>query len=76
MAYKASTAEALVVSVPDAAVMLGVSLRHAWSLVKTGQLAHIRNGQRVGIEVSEIRAFLDRHRSTEHVPHRKETIPA
>ena len=39
--------EKLAISVPQAAELLGISTRHAWTLVQSGELPVLRLGRRV-----------------------------
>ena len=41
--------KSLVVSVPEAARLLGISRTHAYELVTRGELAHVRLGRRIVI---------------------------
>ena len=42
-----ATRSPLLLSVPESAATLGVSTRHAWSLVRSGALPSVRLGRRV-----------------------------
>lgn len=44
-----SKSGALVVTVPEAARLLGISRTHAYELVARGELAHVRLGRRIVI---------------------------
>jgi len=48
----------LVVSVPDAAVLLGISRAHAYELVARGELPHLRLGRRIVIPRAALEALL------------------
>jgi excisionase family DNA binding protein len=48
----------LVVSVPDAAVLLGISRAHAYELVARGELPHLRLGRRVVIPRAALESLL------------------
>ena len=45
------TVEPKVVSVPNAAVILGIGRNHAYELCRTGELPHIRLGRRIVVPV-------------------------
>jgi len=49
-------------SVPDAADVLGVSPVTTRRLIRSGDLPSVRVGDRVLIEPSAVRAFIDAHR--------------
>jgi excisionase family DNA binding protein len=48
----------MVVTVPDAARMLGISRAHAYELVTRGELAHVRLGRRIVVPKHAIDALL------------------
>jgi excisionase family DNA binding protein len=48
----------LVVSVPEAARLLGISRTHAYQLVTRGELAHIRLGRRIVVPKRAIETML------------------
>ena len=54
-----TTVEALVVSVPVAAALLGIGRNHAYELCRTGQLPHLRLGKRIVIPKAAIKKLLD-----------------
>ena len=49
---------AMVVTVPEAALLLGISRTHAYELVARGALAHLRLGRRIVIPKHEIETML------------------
>ncbi len=48
----------LVVSVPDAAALLGISRAHAYQLVARGELPHLRLGRRIVIPRAALETLL------------------
>jgi excisionase family DNA binding protein len=52
------TSEALTVSVPEAARLIGIGTTTAWELVHTGRLRTVRLGRRVLVPRSAIRELL------------------
>jgi excisionase family DNA binding protein len=48
----------LVVSVPEAARLLGISRTHAYELVTRGELAHVRLGRRIVVPKHAIETLL------------------
>ena len=50
----------LVLSVGDAARLLGISRAHAYELVASGELAHLRLGRRVVVPMRVIEQLIDR----------------
>jgi excisionase family DNA binding protein len=48
----------LVLSVPEAARLLGISRTHAYGLVARGELAHVRLGRRIVVPRHAIDALL------------------
>ena len=53
-----SEGTAMVVSVPEAARLLGISRTHAYELVARGELAHLRLGRRIVIPKHAIETML------------------
>jgi excisionase family DNA binding protein len=53
-----SDRKALVVTVPEAARLLGISRTHAYELVTRGELAHVRLGRRIVVPKHAIDALL------------------
>lgn len=49
---------AMVVSVPEAARLLGISRTHAYELVARGELAHLRLGRRLVVPKHAIETML------------------
>ena len=49
---------AMVVTVPEAARLLGISRTHAYELVARGELAHLRLGRRIVIPKHAIETML------------------
>lgn len=49
---------AMVVTVPDAARLLGISRTHAYELVSRGELAHLRLGRRIVVPKHAIESLL------------------
>ena len=49
---------AMVVAVPEAARLLGISRTHAYELVARGELAHLRLGRRIVIPKHAIETML------------------
>jgi len=47
------------VSVEEAAVMLSLSVRSVWVLIKDGRIRHVRFGTRVIVSVQSLREFVD-----------------
>ena len=47
------------VSVPEAAIALGISVRSAWKLIASGQLRAKKLGRRTIVESAALRQFLD-----------------
>jgi excisionase family DNA binding protein len=54
-----SDRKSLVVSVPEAALLLGISRTHAYALVTRGELVHVRLGRRIVVPKHAIDALLD-----------------
>ena len=52
------------VSVPEAAQRLAVSRSTIYALMSAGQLPHVKVGAKTGISHGDLRAFVDRNRST------------
>ena len=50
--------KALVLTVPEAARLLGISRTHAYELVARGDLAHVRLGRRIVVPKHAIEALL------------------
>ena len=50
--------KSLVVSVPEAARLLGISRTHAYELVARGELAHVRLGRRIVVPKHAIDTLL------------------
>ena len=48
----------MVVTVPEAARLLGISRTHAYELVTRGELAHVRLGRRIVVPKHAISALL------------------
>jgi excisionase family DNA binding protein len=55
----AGNLERIGVSAEEAAVMLGLSVRSVWTLVKDERIRHVRFGTRVIIAVESIREFVN-----------------
>ena len=53
-----SVRQPLVVTVPEAARLLGISRTHAYELVARGDLAHVRLGRRIVVPKHAIEALL------------------
>jgi excisionase family DNA binding protein len=53
-----SDRKSLVVSVPEAARLLGISRTHAYELVTRGELTHVRLGRRIVVPKHAIDALL------------------
>jgi excisionase family DNA binding protein len=53
-----SDRKALVVTVPEAARLLGISRTHAYELVTRSELAHVRLGRRIVVPKHAIDALL------------------
>ena len=53
-----SDGTAMVVTVPEAARMLGISRTHAYELVARGELVHLRLGRRIVIPKHAIETML------------------
>jgi excisionase family DNA binding protein len=49
---------AMVVTVPEAARLLGISRTHAYELVTRGELAHVRLGRRIVVPKHAIESLL------------------
>ena len=47
------------VSVEEASVMLSLSVRSVWVLIKDGRIRHVRFGTRVIVSVQSLREFVD-----------------
>ena len=52
------TVEPKVVSVPNAAVILGIGRNHAYELCRTGVLPHIRLGRRIVVPAAALDRLL------------------
>ncbi len=53
-----SDRKALVVTVPEAARLLGIARTHAYELVTRGDLAHVRLGRRIVVPKHAIESLL------------------
>jgi excisionase family DNA binding protein len=58
--------EPVLVSVPEAARMLSISVRHAWNLIADGKLPSVRLGRRVLVPKRQLLALLDALDEEEH----------
>ncbi len=61
IARSADATDPELLSVPDAAGTINMSIRWTWEAVHQGRLAHVRLGRRVLIKRSDLEAFIDGH---------------
>ncbi len=50
----------LVITVPEAALMLGISRNHGYELIRRGELPHIKLGNRILIPIVQLEKMLER----------------